>query len=101
MENRTPVNSTVKEKELKFAPLPDAPDFDAWKDAAYHKIVAAAQRGYTMLPWISKVEEPGTTFEQLVNSEGYETLDSSLCAAINDAARGELREELSIRSQEL
>ena len=101
LETRAPVNSKVKEKDLKFAVLPDAPDFDAWKDAAYHKIVAAAQRGYTMLPWISKVEEPEVTFEQLADSEGYETLDSALCAAINDAARGDLREELSIRSQEL
>ena len=67
----------------------------------YHKVVAAAQRGYAMLPWIAKVEQPNTTFEELANSEGFETLDTALCAAVNDAARGDLKEELAIRSREL
>ena len=54
-----------------------------------------------MLPWVSKVEHPSTTFEEVADSEGLETLDSSLCAAVNEAARGDLKEELAIRSREL
>ena len=33
---------SVKEKDLKLPPLPEAPEFDLWKDKVYHKIVTAA-----------------------------------------------------------
>ena len=39
------IPKAVKEKDLKLPPLPEAPDFDTWKDKVYHKIVTAAQRG--------------------------------------------------------
>ena len=75
-------NTKVKEKDIKLQVLPEAPDFESWKDVMYHKVVAAAQRGYAMLPWIAKAEQPNTTFEELANSEGFETLDTALCAAV-------------------
>ena len=49
---------TVKEKDLKLPALPEAPEFDMWKDKVYHKIVTAAQRGSAIHPWIMKVELP-------------------------------------------
>ena len=91
----------VKEKDLKLPPLPEAPDFDTWKDKVYHKIVTAAQRGSAIHPWIEKVELPEVTFDDLRDPEGYETLDAALCSAIFEIAKGELSGTLTLQSREL
>ena len=49
---------SVKEKDLKLPPLPEAPEFDLWKDKVYHMIATAAQRGSIIHPWIVMVEKP-------------------------------------------
>ena len=95
------IPKAVKEKDLKLPPLPEAPDFDTWKDKVYHKIVTAAQRGSAIHPWIEKVELPEVTFDDLCDPEGYETLDAALCSAIFEIARGELSGTLTLQSREL
>jgi hypothetical protein len=96
-----PVISKVKERDIKFAQLPEAPDFDSWKDAAFSEIVSAAQRGYSVTPWINKVDQPGVTFDDLADSEGYEVLDANLCAAIFKIKNGDLGRNLTLASKEL
>ena len=95
------IPKAVKEKDLKLPPLPEAPDFDTWKDKVYHKIVTAAQRGSAIHPWIEKVELPEVTFDDLRDPEGYETLDAALCSAIFEIAKGELSGTLTLQSREL
>ena len=92
---------SVKEKDLKLPSLPEAPEFDLWKDQVYHKIVTAAQRGSIIHPWVVKIEKPEVTFDDLSDTEGYDTLDAALCCAIFEVAKGELSGTLTLKSREL
>ena len=58
---------TVKEKDVKLPPLPEAPDFRIWKDQVFHKILYAAQRGQEIKPWIDKIEAKETCFDDLAD----------------------------------
>ena len=90
-----------KDKDPKLPPPPEAPEFDLWKGKVYHMIATAAQHGYIIHPWIVKIEKPEVSFDDLSDTEGYDTLEAALCCAIFEVAKGELSGTLTLKSREL
>ena len=52
------------------------------------RAASGRQNTKPVLIWIRKVEDPNVTFDQLADSEGYESLDVKLCSAMLDIFEG-------------
>ena len=67
---------------LKPQPKPEM--FRKWKLDARAAVCAASGIGKRAFKWISKVEDPSVTFEELEDCEGQEDLCAKLAEALND-----------------
>lgn len=81
----------IKEADtIKLLPLPDVPQFEAWKNNLRSQVMAASGRRDEAFHWILEVEDEQFTYDDLADCTDFETLDSKLSAAIGIVAKGSI-----------
>jgi hypothetical protein len=79
--------------------LPNAAGFRLWKIHLRTEVMAASGRGRDAFQWILRTEMAGSTMEALADSEGYESLDNKLAAALMRVTKGGLGRKLSFLAE--
>ena len=81
----------VKEADdINVPSYPQPQQYRSWRAAVRSEITAASGRGEVAFKWIVKTEKVETTFDELRNSDGFDSLDAKLAAALTKIATGEL-----------
>jgi hypothetical protein len=81
----------VKEADaIKVPAFPAPARYPAWKAAVRNEITAASGRGEEAFLWAMRTEAPDVTFDDLRDSEGLNSLDAKLSAALTKISSGEL-----------
>ena len=69
----------IKEADtIKLLPLPDVPQFEAWKNSLRSQVMAASGRRDEAFHWILEVEDEQFTYDDLADCTDFESLDSKL-----------------------
>ena len=67
---------------IKLPALPSPQQFRSWKVSVRSEVTAASGKGELAFQWVIKAESPSATFASLADSEGYDSLDAKLAAAL-------------------
>ena len=84
---------------MKLPALPNPQQYRAWRAAIRSEITAASGRGEEAFLWVMAAELPTATFDGLRDSEGFDSLDAKLAAALQKLATGELGRKITLETE--
>ena len=90
-EGKTKTSTRIKEADtIKVPAYPQPQQYRSWRAAVRSEVTAASGRGEAAFRWVKKTESPIATFESFRDSDGFDSLDAKLAAALTKIATGEL-----------
>jgi hypothetical protein len=95
-ENALLTGKVNGESSVKVPSFPTPPQYRQWRHAICIAVAAASGRGEQGYAWCLKAENPEVTFDDLADSEGYDTLDIKLSSALTHLASGDLGLRISL-----
>ena len=93
------LSSSTRIKEADSIKLPQYPQpqqYRSWRSAVRTEVTAASGRGEVAFLWVKRTEGPATTFDDFRDSEGFDSLDAKLAAALTKIATGELGRRITL-----
>jgi hypothetical protein len=90
-------SSKVKEADtVKVPPMPNPQQYRAWRAAIRSQVTAASGRGEAAFQWVMQAEWHEIRYEMLQDSEGFDSLDAKLAAALTSTVSGELGRRITM-----
>jgi hypothetical protein len=95
-EHAVSTGKVKEEASVKVPAFPTPPQYRQWRHAICIAVAAASGRGEQGYAWCLRAEDQAVSFDDLADSEGYDTLDIKLSSALTLIASGDLGLRISL-----